>query len=72
MKLASEVQPQKKNINRVFKDKKLVPSEEKDNENGLLLTNASGAVFWSNTAFLKQTNFENSEVVNSALVDLIA
>ncbi len=53
-------------------DKKIVSSEGKDNENGLLLTNASGTVFWCNNAFLEQTNFENSEVVNSDLVDLIA
>lgn len=52
----------------VSNDKNIVSYEQ----NGLLLINSRGIVFWTDSNYLKLTDFENSEVINTALVDLVA
>jgi PAS domain S-box-containing protein len=51
-------------------DKNIGPFDHKEIQNGLLLINTNGTIIWADNNYLKLTNFENSEVINSALVDL--
>ena len=68
--LVTKINQQKKAL---LKDKKEIDKLSfvaSTNKNGIVLTNLSGKIFWSNTAYLHMTGFTQEEVMNKTLVQI--
>ena len=46
--------------------------ETNSDSSAIILTDSNGCIFWSNDAYMRLTKFENSEILNVTLLDLIA